>query len=328
MISALGFVLECAAVAAVVGTIASLVVLAGQLLLARMPSSPARRADAIFALTVVPAAATLAVVLAAAAPSLLAVLGLGADHCTEHRHHLHLCILHSAGVRPALAAAGTLALAVFVFRAGLMVSRQRQAALQVRALERLGERKAGAFPRVLVPGAPRLCHAVGILDRRVILSGAFGERLGSPALGAALAHEYAHLRRRDPLALALLELGSLFLLPGVGRRARALFQVAAEEACDAEAALELNDPLLVAEALVEVARLQRALPLTVGVMAAFGEQALERRVRALTGDSAISVAAARGLSFSAAVIAAGMTAAVLGVDAVHHAVETLLHLVT
>jgi Zn-dependent protease with chaperone function len=211
----LAFLLECAAAAAFIGLALSLV---AWLLLAalRWPALrrlPAVRADLAFVLGALPAVGALAVVSAAAAPSLGAALGLWSDHCSSHGHHLHLCILHSAGLRPALAAAGAFSLAVFLFRAGWLARRVVEMRERLAALESLGTRRPGPFPIITVPGAPRLCHAAGHVHRRILVSESLAAALSAPELRGALAHEEAHLRRRDPLAGLLLAVAGLFTLP-------------------------------------------------------------------------------------------------------------------
>src|SRR5687768_6431318 len=104
MMALLGFVLECAAVAAFVGSGVSLLMTAAfftaRPLLLR--SSSSLGADLAFLAASLPAIAAVLVTASAAAPSLLSALGFAEDHCLHHTHHLHLCIIHSAGLRPAL----------------------------------------------------------------------------------------------------------------------------------------------------------------------------------------------------------------------------------
>lgn len=322
----LAFVLECAALAALVGGATSLLAAAvGQVLqpLVRT-AAPARRADLAFVLGALPAVAAIAVVLAAAAPSLAGALGLAADHCPTHLHHVHLCLVHGAGLRPLLAAVGASSLALFLFRAAALGAHVVETRRSLAALERLGARAPGRFPLVAVPGAPRLCHAVGVRRPRIVVSAELQRALQPADWEAALAHEEAHLRRRDPLAFLVLSLAGLFSLPPLARRAHRDFAQAVEEACDLEAAAAVRSPSQVARALVEVAALQRSAP-GPAIAAAFGETALERRVQRLLGEAPGRVAPARALLLSLAALAAGLAAALLHADGLHHAVETALH---
>jgi Zn-dependent protease with chaperone function len=321
----LAFILECAAVAAFTSAAASLAVWAVARPLSFLTArwAAARRADLHLLLALAPGVLSLAVTAAAAAPSLLSAMGWAQDHCPTHQHHVHLCLVHSSGLRPALAMVGAGALALFLFRAFELVSRLLATARQLRALERLGTSHPGAFPVVAVPCGPELCHAVGLTRRRVLLSTELRDSLKNEELSAALAHEEAHLRRRDPVTLLWFSLASLWLLPGLASRLRTRVVEAIEEACDAEAAQALRNPLLVAASLVKVASVQlRQSAALAG--AAFGETALEKRVQALVGETAPAVASPR----AAVVLLFGAFTALWLVAAqshhLHHAIETAL----
>lgn len=322
----LAFVLECAATAAAVGAVAGVaslcVLVLVRPLLARLP--PARAADALFLLGVLPALAALATVGAAALPPVLAALGPGEDHCLAHAHHLHLCLVHAGGLRPPLAAVGALALAGFLFRAGHLVEAALRLRARVEALAALGTPHPGAGHVVRVPGAARLCHATGLVRRRILVSEGVARALGEAHLAAALAHEAAHLRRRDALASFLLALAGLLLPPFVGRALTRAFRHTCEEACDAEAARDVGDGAHVADALVRMAALP-ATPPALGAALGFGEHALERRVRRLLAGTPASRRPARALA--AGTLAAGAAAllAVHHAAPLHHVVETLLH---
>lgn len=321
----LAFALECAAVVALVGAAASLLVWP---LLRAVGSSfagaPAARADLAFLLGSLPSIAALTAVLAAAAPSLHALLTQGVDHCATHVHHLHLCIVHAAGLRPPIAAIGALFCAALVFRSLVSLGRWREERRLLSRLEAMGQTRLERFPVITVPGSPWLCLSTGVLRPRIIVSGTLGERLEPSELASALAHETAHLRRRDPLAHLLLGLSSLFSLPFVGRLAAGVFRQASEEASDLASAREVGDGAIVASALLKVAVHVRSAGAHAH-HAAFGEHALERRVHRLLeaappGRTA-SWALIASLSFAAFALAAGLTFA----GALHHAVETLLH---
>lgn len=327
MMAALAFLLECAATAALIGLAVSLLVWPTLLVLRgrTLQRVPALRADLVFVLGTLPALASMGVVAAAAAPPLAAALGLAADHCLGHGHHVHLCFLHSTHVRPLLAAVGAFSLAVFLFRAGGVVLRVLRMRARLAALESLGTPRPGLFPIVSVPGAPRLCHAAGFVRGRILLSASLEESLTPTELRSALAHEEAHLRRRDPLSGLLLGVAGLFAAPFLARACATLYQTAAEEACDAEAAATVGDGGLVAGALVKVATLQRKLSNVVADAPAFGALALERRVRLLLDEEA-RAATAHALRVAGAVALAAGLFALAHTAFLHHAVETALHL--
>lgn len=57
---------------------------------------PAAEADLLLAVASAPARAGLSLLLLALAPSLAHLIGIGTDHCHEHGHHAHLCVIHFA----------------------------------------------------------------------------------------------------------------------------------------------------------------------------------------------------------------------------------------
>ena len=166
--TALAFALECAAVIGLVGLCVSAAVwppLRG-LASPRWSKLAALRADLAFLLGSLPAVMGTTAVAAAAAPSIRALLAGTADHCATHSHHLHLCLVHSGGIRPSLAAIGALFSAVFAFRAWARLEAWREERSLLRALEAMGRRSGDEFPVVAVPGSPWLCHATGIVRPR------------------------------------------------------------------------------------------------------------------------------------------------------------------
>ena len=317
----LGLVLESAAIAAAA---AGLVSILAWLLLARVDRDgvpPARRADLALLCGLLPMLAALASLLALILPSVLHAGGVRPDHCLLHGHHQHLCALHGAAPHVGLLAAGALACTVWMIRAVRLAASQWIAFRSIAALQRLGRwTHEEGFARVLVPGSPWLSLAVGVVRPRVLVSASLRAGLSDEAFQAVLAHEGAHLRRRDPQWLTLLGWAGLFAVPGIAGHVRAAFQGAAEEASDAEAAEEIGVHAL-ASALVAVARIQLSRPPAIAL--GFGHTAVERRVRVLLGQTprpARSVAARIVLAAVAftALMAAG------GSDWVHHVVESLL----
>ncbi len=327
MMSLLAFILEWGAVGALVATmvalLAVLAVRSSRRLAPRLSS--ALRADLAFLLGLLPAGVSLAVLVGIAAPSLAGVLGLAEDHCLQHGHHLHLCVVHASAPRPVLAMVGAVWLAMLLFRAGALLWRTVTLGARLSALEGLGTRSPGEFPLITLPGAPHLCHATGLLRRRILLSASLSEALSPQELRSALAHEAAHLHRRDPLAALLLSVAGLWVPPFLARFLLDGWRVASEEACDAVAARRVGDGGLVAEALVKVARLRQRPVREVAGAPAFGELALERRVRLLLEGGGSASASARALVVAVLAGTAGLFLALDHADFLHHTVETLLH---
>jgi Zn-dependent protease with chaperone function len=285
--------------------------------------SAASQADLAFVLGLLPALLAVGAVVGTLLPSLMTLAGVMPDHCDDHDHHVHLCLVHDAHTPAWWSAVGAIAAAIFTVRATWVAAGALRRHRSIRALERLGTPglRAG-FPTVRVPGAPRLCLATGLFRRRIVYSASLEAHLSAAELDAALAHEAAHLHRRDPLSSAALRVAGLFTLPSVAARIQGEFSAAAERACDAAAA-QVHGPETVARALVAAARAQSfassGLALTGHPLAA--------RVAALLAAHAPRVTPAKG-----GAVALALCVGVLGTVCVfalelHHAVETLLSLI-
>lgn len=144
---------------------------------------------------------------------------------------------------------------------------------------------AGLDPRRLrvVGGLPNPAFTAGWLRPLVYVSASLAERLGPAELVAALRHEGAHLRRRDPLRMSLLRFlaCSLFWIPALRRLADDAADEAEIRADDAAAG---SQPLVLAGALLALAGGPHPPPLggTVGITER--PDLLERRIRRLAGE--------------------------------------------
>ena len=335
----LGFVLESAALAGIVAAAATVVVLAAfwvaRPVLARL--TPSRRSDVAYAAAMLPGVTTIAVVAAAALPSLWQALVQGRDHCLDHAHHAHLCVIHFDGLRPGLAVVGAGALMAFVARLISLVRGRVLATRAITALEAMGHRAAPAtsssrtYPLVRVPGPPRFCHAVGLADRRILISESLATALTPELLSAAVLHEQEHLRRFDGLARLVLEVVNLFALPLAADSIASEAADAAEHACDAAAGAMLGNPLVVAESLVEVSRISARWHCASTAPAFLGRRpstsSLERRVHALVEAPVHSSIGRRLLPAAVLALAALPFWALMRHAQIHHGVETLLDLI-
>ncbi|HKP76153.1 MAG TPA: M56 family metallopeptidase [Longimicrobiaceae bacterium] len=149
----------------------------------------------------------------------------------------------------------------------------------------LAAEAAGLRPdrvRVL-DGLPNPAFTVGWARPRVYLAAALADRLTPDQLTAVLAHERAHLERRDPLRISMLRFltCTLFWIPALRSLADDMADEAEVLADDAAAA---GRPLVLASAILALARWMDAAP---GLEAAVGfnrRDLLERRVRRLAGE--------------------------------------------
>jgi Zn-dependent protease with chaperone function len=135
----------------------------------------------------------------------------------------------------------------------------------------------------VVEGLPSPALTAGWLKPRVYLSASLPEWLSPAELRAVIAHEAAHVRRRDPLRLSLLRFlaCTLFWLPAVGRLAE---DVADEAEVKADDAAVLDQPLALASAIVTLAQWLRPLPSTHDRVGFDERDLLQRRVLRLAGE--------------------------------------------
>lgn len=99
-----------------------------------------------------------------------------------------------------------------------------------------------------------LALSAGLSRPEVYISSSLLTSLPSDMLGIIVAHERAHVQRRDGLVQFVAHLASLLHFPWVRRRLLAQLSLACEQACDQEAAREVGDPLRVAETLLALYR--------------------------------------------------------------------------
>ena len=144
----------------------------------------------------------------------------------------------------------------------------------------------GAWPgpiTVIRSDAP-ICGVSGVRRPRLFVSTAIAERLTPAEIAVVVAHERAHVARRDPLRRLLAHLLLVAHAPGLGRRAFEAWSLAAEMACDRAAARSCGSSVAVAETLVRYRRAfagPPAAPVPVTVIAFADAEDLEARVRGL-----------------------------------------------
>ncbi|MDP2316287.1 MAG: M56 family metallopeptidase [Pseudomonadota bacterium] len=299
--------------AAVSATVSVVVAVARGSILARIRSA-ALRADVAWLFGVLPPTLALVLVFCTAAPSIPALAGLDGDHCLDHGGHGHFCPTHAPVPPVALTVVAGAIVAWTLVRSARLVIGEWRGSRRVHVLSRLGRlRRTQGIEEVWVPGSPRLCHAVGWWRPRVLVSDSLRRVVGVGELRAALAHEHAHHRRRDPLAILILRTAGVFQPPALARLAEQEFRDAAEMAADADAAHELGDGLLVASALVAITRVSIAAP---GM--AMGRDAVERRVHALLDAPSGEVGRSLALPVAAMTLIVLAVAPNIGVGETHH----------
>jgi Zn-dependent protease with chaperone function len=121
-------------------------------------------------------------------------------------------------------------------------------------------------------------YVLGILKPQVYISQGLLEQTNEDDLALVLAHERAHVARRDPLRRLIASAGLVLHLPGIAHLLERLLTRTQEMAADADAARTVGDRVRVAEALVRFARLQGPVR---AAAVEFGSGDLEARVREL-----------------------------------------------
>jgi HEAT repeat protein/beta-lactamase regulating signal transducer with metallopeptidase domain len=132
-----------------------------------------------------------------------------------------------------------------------------------------------------------------------------------------LAHELAHLERRDPVWLdAISMLERVFFFQPLNRLARREIQLAAEHLCDDWAASRLGSGVPLAKCLAQVAEWIQASPLGVPVagMAEQRSQLVERIARLVDRTAKAKPASRALVTVGALVLLAGVVAAAPGVQ--------------
>jgi Zn-dependent protease with chaperone function len=288
---------------------------------------PRARHRALVLLAALPVIAAMLLLLSASLPSLVSLVAPGLDHCRTHDDgHAHLCFVHlpKVGIDPELML-GLIFLLVFgAARAAFAISSTVRAVRALDALVRTGEERRDLGVTVIETAQP-MCLAGGLWRPRVILSRGLLACLGENERAVVLAHERAHVRRRDALVASIARGLAAVHLPGVARWLVRELEIAAEQACDEEAACAVADRVAVASAILSVERAAQhaAHAPYVTATVAFGECAVARRVESLLAE-APPPGSLRGAIMWLGVGAAGL----LGLaDQLHHVTESILSVV-
>lgn len=244
--------------------------------------APAARVRWLLALLALPSSAGVLAVVIGFGPCLGNLIAGLPDTCQSHGGpDFFFCLrMQMHDVPVAWMAAGAMAVLVGprLVAGGRVIFRARAAVTQ---LERLGSYDAerdiwlvpGGF--AIVSGWPR---------SRIYVGQTLEQRFSHDTFRTLLAHERAHRQRRD-LDIKLLARGFALCLLGFLRQPLLdELDLAIEQACDALAAEEVRDPLVVAQSLIEVAG-NGTLPDGLRLAFCASKDHLEARVRALCDPS-------------------------------------------
>lgn len=216
------------------------------------PASARLRASTLLLVSPVISASALAML--ASAPHLWATV---MDHCALHAAD-HGCGWHLP-IEGTRSAGMTLATVLSVF-APLMSFKAARVISQHRRLQRLlalarFDHDLGAFR---LPIAAPMAFTAGLLRPGIYLSDGLLDALNSGQIQQVLAHEQAHVARRDGLLKLGLSVLSAGHWPAVRRQLFRDWELACEQRCDAAAAETPSKATDLAECLVRVGRLTLA----------------------------------------------------------------------
>lgn len=285
---------------------------------------PRSRHRAIMMLAALPLLVAGTLLFSALLPSLVSLVVPSVDHCLVHEDgHAHLCFVHlpTTGIHFTLALTLVFVATYGVVRFGLAVYDLRRAVHVINAALTTGEAR-GDLNLTVIDCEQPLCVTAGLLRPRVILSRPLLHGLSPTELNVVLAHERAHVVRRDALTSYLVRALASLHLPAAAQWLVHEVDIAAEQACDEAAVVSVGDRLTVAAAILGVERMtQRALSFALSpAVVAFGACAVERRVEALLADPLPS----RGLRTVVSSFAGAVLCALLISDELHHLTESLL----
>jgi Zn-dependent protease with chaperone function len=281
----------------------------------------------IVGLAALPALTALALLLSASLPAIIALVLPGFDHCRLDDHgHAHLCFVHppTVGVDGGILVLLTGLLGYVLLRTVLAASGLVRALRLVVALDKTGERPADLGITIVETNQP-VCFTAGLLRPRVFVSRNLFDSLSPEERAVVVHHERAHIHRRDALVGTVVRALAMMHLPSIGRWIVQELEVAAEQACDEEAARLVADRVAVAVVILAMERaLAHAASREVGPVAvAFGSRAVERRVEALLRDAP----PAQSLGGPLLAAAVGLVALLGSADELHHVTETVLSII-
>ncbi len=270
--------------------------------------------------------------LSASLPAIVSLVVPGFDHCTVHddahaHAHAHLCFVHlpKMGVNTAVALLLVFLISYSMLRIALASLRIVRTLQVLDVLAATGERRRDLGVTIVESARP-LCLAAGLLRPRILLSRGFAESLTADERVVVLAHERAHVERRDALVASMVRALASLHLPSAARWLVRELEVAAEQACDEAAGRVVGDRLAVASAILAVERAVQdaSAQQFAEVAVAFGQRAIERRVESLLSEPG----SVRSLRTPLAWFGAAAIGVLATTTELHHLTESLLSFIT
>lgn len=288
---------------------------------------PATRADYLLAWIAAPMGVGLLLTSLIFVPTVLSLLGLESDHCPAYAAGFSSrCLLHPlAAVERELPWFLLLPLNAlglfFLGRIGWKLWRVQRLAS---TLTKTGCLDSSRHIWIVESEWP-LALVAGISQSRVFVSSKLVHSLSSRQLTVVLAHERAHLCRHDPARYFIAQAIACLHVPWLRRQLLEDLALAAEQACDEEAAKQVGDRLLVADTIVQAERLFHQLIFSAPVLVpSFMGSQVVARVEALLANPQKRVPAQPMMSYVCAGLI--MAASMFVAEPLHQLAETVLGL--
>ena len=288
--------------------------------------SPKLRSTTLLAWLIAPALIGAVLSLLSFMPSIISLFGFVPDHCSVHDGHLHLCLIHpplpveNSTLQLLLAAL----VGISIFFIGTPVFDLLRAHKFQRTLM-MASRPHETDPVRIVDWDMPLALSVGFRRMRVFISSQLMQTLSPQQLDVVIAHEQAHVSRRDPLRHFIAHAFSFPHIPWLRKDLLKDFDLATEQACDEVAAAQTGGRLHVADTILAVERLFIMQRVPSMVMSISGSN-ISARVESLVAQPPISEPISRGYIN---LFGIGVLVAVVAViDDLHHFTESILQLMT
>ena len=218
---------------------------------------PLVRERLLLALLVCPVIAAVALVLGMSAPGFFFSASQAAQHCAaDTGQHFTLCQWHAPQISlPDWLAAGVFAASALVMvTIGIGALRLFRAHRKMQFIRRMARRQPdGHFT---LPIQQPMAFAAGLFRGEAVISEGLSRSLTATELDIVLAHERAHIKRRDMLLTVVTNSLARLQLPWIGRALRNAWHLAVEQRCDQQVAQQTGNRLAVADCLLRVSRLR------------------------------------------------------------------------
>jgi len=288
--------------------------------------SPAWRSNVLLAWLLAPVCLGLCFTLLAMMPSLHSMFGISPDHCNVHDGHMHLCLIH-----PPLPVDGLLSLLLSMLIGGgsllfvVVYSVNLLRACKHHKMLMVSSWQYDKQDIRIVEWSGPLAISVGIFRMHVFISEQLIQALKPHQLDIVLAHEQAHVERKDTLRHLLGHAISFAHIPWLRKRLLADMGLACEQACDEIAALGNGGRLQVADTIVSVERMFTVQHKSFSALSIVGSSVIQR-VESLLRNPASGLPFQRTYFVLLSVLI--LIVSFNSVESLHHHTESILGLLT